>query len=197
MAADPGRPAARAAVVSQNTGVVSQETPGRQPRSRNARSDMIACMSAEAAPPEFTAELSGLIDRDARVERVCTGSQFTEGPIWNPREQCLYFSDIPASIRYRWNAADGVSEARNPTNRANGMTYDGAGNLYICEHNTSSLVRESPSGGRHIVASHWKGRQLNSPNDVVVRSDDSVYFSDPSYGRLAEVGIARPQDLAF
>jgi gluconolactonase len=138
-----------------------------------------------------------LIAEDAPVEQLCTGFQFVEGPLWNPREQCLYFSDIPASIRYRWSPADGVSEARNPTHRANGMTYDGAGNLYICEHNTSSLARETPAGDRQVVASHWQGKELNSPNDVVVRSDNSVYFSDPSYGRLAAVGIERAQELAF
>jgi gluconolactonase len=138
-----------------------------------------------------------LIDAEPAVEQVCTGFQFVEGPIWNAREQCLYFSDIPASIRYRWSADGGVSEARNPTNRANGMSYDGAGNLYICEHNSSSLVRESPSGERTVVASHWQGKELNSPNDVVVRSDGSIYFSDPAYGRLAAVGIERAQELGF
>jgi gluconolactonase len=139
-----------------------------------------------------------LIAEGAAVEKLCTGFQFVEGPIWNPREQCLYFSDIPASIRYRWApGSDTATEARNPSNRANGMTYDGALNLYICEHNTSSLIRESPAGERQVVASHWRGKQLNSPNDVIVRSDNSVYFSDPSYGRLAAVGIERAQDLSF
>jgi len=142
-------------------------------------------------------ELTELIDEAAPVEQLCTGFQFVEGPIWNPKEQCLYFSDIPANIRYRWSPDTGATEARNPSNRGNGMTYDGAGNLYICEHNTSMLIRETPSGERTIVASHWQGKELNSPNDVVVRSDYSVYFSDPSYGRLAAVGIERQQDLAF
>ena len=92
-----------------------------------------------------------LVDEAAFPERLCTGFQFVEGPIWNPKEQCLYFSDIPAGIRYRWHPDTGATEARNPSNRANGMTYDGAGNLYICEHNTSMLIRETPSGERHVV----------------------------------------------
>jgi gluconolactonase len=142
--------------------------------------------------------LFDLIDEGALVEKLCTGFQFVEGPIWNPKEQCLYFSDIPAGIRYRWVPGGEVAtEARNPTHRANGMTCDGELNLYICEHNTSSLVRESPAGDRHVIASHWQGKELNSPNDVVVRSDNTVYFSDPSYGRLAAVGLERAQDLAF
>lgn len=85
-----------------------------------------------------------LIDGDAPVELLCTGFTFTEGPIWNPREACLYFSDMPADVRRRWREPDGVTEIRRPSNKCNGMTYDGAGNLYVCEHATSRLVRETP-----------------------------------------------------
>jgi gluconolactonase len=150
-------------------------------------------MPVEANSPA----LLELVDEASPVEKLCTGFEFVEGPIWNAKEQCLYFSDIPASIRYRWHPSSGATVARKPSNRGNGMTYDGAGNLYICEHNTSMLMRETPSGERHVVASHWQGKELNSPNDVVVRSDDSAYFSDPAYGRLAAVGIERPQELNF
>ena len=121
-------------------------------------------------------ELLKLIDKDAVVEKLCTGFWFTEGPIWNPKEQCLYFSDMPGDVRRRWSAADGVKEVRKPSNKCNGMTYDGAGNLYVCEHVTSSLVMETPSGERKVLASHWQGKELNSPNDVVVRSDNTAVF---------------------
>src|SRR4026209_1021386 len=114
-------------------------------------------------------ELLRLIDRDAPVEQVCTGFRFSEGPIWNPKEQCLYFSDMPSDIRRRWSAQGGVVEVRNPSNKCNGMTYDDAGNLYVCEQVTSSLVMETP-GEPKVVASHWQGKELNSPNDVVLRS---------------------------
>jgi gluconolactonase len=77
------------------------------------------------------------------------------------------------------------------------MTYDAAGNLYVCEHVTSSLVMETPSGERKVLASHWQGKELNSPNDVVLRSDKSIYFSDPSYGRMPVFGLERKQDLGF
>ena len=138
-----------------------------------------------------------LIDRDAVVERICTGFQFTEGPIWDPREQCLYFSDMPGDVRRRWSARDGVREVRNPSNKCNGMTYDGAGNRYVCEHTTSMLVKETASGEREVLASHWKGKELNSPNDVVVRSDGTVYFSDPTYGRMPGFGVEREPELGF
>lgn len=145
----------------------------------------------------IAAEMAELIDRDAAVEKLCTGFKFTEGPIWNPREQCLYFSDMPGDVRRRWSEADGVVEVRRPSNKCNGMTYDGAGSLYVCEHATSSLVRETPDGAREVLASHWQGKALNSPNDVVTRSDGSAYFSDPSYGRMPVFGVERPQELDF
>ncbi len=146
--------------------------------------------------------LPELVDEATPVEQLCTGFQFVEGPIWNPKEQCLYFSDIPAGIRYRWSPSSGTTtgvtrSAQSQQSRQQRHDCDGAGNLYICEHNTSMLIRESPTGERRIMASHWQGKELNSPNDVVVRSDNSIYFSDPSYGRLAAVGIERAQDLAF
>ena len=138
-----------------------------------------------------------LVDRDAEVERLATGFTFTEGPVWSPREECVYFSDMPADVRRRWSATGGVVEVMKPANKCNGMTYDGEGNLIVCEHWTSSVVRERPGGEREPIASHYAGRELNSPNDVVVRSDGSVYFSDPTYGRMPGFGNPRDQDLDF
>jgi gluconolactonase len=141
--------------------------------------------------------LLDLVAEDAAVEQICTGFQFTEGPIWHPVEQCLYFSDIPADIRRRWSAADGVSEVRSPNDKGNGMTLDADLNLYICEHVTSALIRETPSGERQVLASHYDGKELNSPNDIIVKSDGSIYFSDPSFGRMEYYGVPREQDLDF
>lgn len=138
-----------------------------------------------------------LVAADAAVEQVCTGFKFSEGPIWNPKEQCLYFSDMPGDVRRRWTQKDGVVEVRNPSNKCNGMTYDASGNLYVCEHVTSSVVKETPAGERKVIASHWQGKELNSPNDVVLRSDGTVYFTDPTYGRMPGFGLERKQDLDF
>lgn len=142
-------------------------------------------------------DLLRLVERQAQVEQLCTGFRFAEGPIWNQAEQCLYFSDMPGDVRRRWSAKDGVVEVRNPSNKCNGMTYDAAGNLYVCEHVTSSLVVERPDGTRQVLATHWQGKELNSPNDVVVRSDGSIYFTDPTYGRMPVFGLERKQDLDF
>jgi gluconolactonase len=77
------------------------------------------------------------------------------------------------------------------------MTYDGAGNLFVCEHASSALVMETPAGKREVLATHWQGKRLNSPNDVVVRSDGIIYFTDPTYGRMPVFGVERPQELEF
>jgi gluconolactonase len=140
-----------------------------------------------------------LVDPDAEVEQLGTGFWFTEGPIWNP-DGFLLFSDMPGDTRRRWDEAGGVREVAKPSNKGNGMTLDADGRLLVCEHATSSLVRMDPDGtgsGREVLASHYQGRELNSPNDVIVKSDGSILFSDPTYGRAPVYGVERDQDLDF
>ena len=141
--------------------------------------------------------LASLIDPDAALTCLGSGYEFTEGPVWSAVEECLYFSDMPGDIRRRWSEKGGVVEVRNPSNKCNGMTYDAAGNLYVCEHATSKLIMETAAGERRVLASHWQGKELNSPNDVVLRSDRMIYFSDPIYGRVPVFGIERSQELNF
>jgi gluconolactonase len=143
--------------------------------------------------------MSELVAADAELERLGTGFTFTEGPLWNP-EGFLLFSDMPGDVRRRWTADEGVTEVANPSNKGNGMTFDLDGRLVVCEHVTSSVVRMDPSGtgdGREVIATHYEGKELNSPNDVVVKSDGAIYFTDPTYGRMPGFGIEREQDLAF
>src|SRR5919108_6344545 len=140
-----------------------------------------------------------LVDEDAELERLGTGFTFTEGPIWNP-DGFLLFSDMPGDTRRRWDEQGGVREVAKPSNKGNGMTLDADGRLLVCEHATSSLVRMDPDGtgsGREVVASHYQGRELNSPNDVILKRDGSIYFSDPTYGRMPVFGVERDQDLDF
>jgi gluconolactonase len=138
-----------------------------------------------------------LIDLYAPVGQAGTGFTFTEGPIWHPRDHYLLFSDMPADVRRRWDARSGTREVMRPSNKCNGMTYDADLNLIVCEHATSSLVRERPDGRREVIASHYQSVELNSPNDVVVHSDGSIYFSDPWYGRMPVYGVERPRMLGF
>jgi gluconolactonase len=145
-------------------------------------------------------KLFDLVDREARVEKLATGFTFTEGPLWNKERRHLLFSDMPADIRRRWSEDEGVVEVANPSNKGNGMTYDANGRLLVCEHVTSSLVRMDPDGtgsGREVLASHYEGQELNSPNDVIVADDGSIYFSDPWYGRMPVFGIERERELGF
>jgi gluconolactonase len=138
-----------------------------------------------------------LVAEDARVERVASGFAFVEGPVWHPVHHRLLFSDIPASTRYGYTAGDGVALESRATNRANGLTLDANLDLLACEHATSSLVRLRGDGTRQTLASHFEGRELNSPNDVCVRGDGSIYFTDPLYGRYAAHGVERDPELGF
>jgi gluconolactonase len=137
-----------------------------------------------------------LIDLWTPVRQIGSGFQFTEGPVWHPRENYLLFSDMPGDIRRRYDRS-GIQTAMQPANKCNGMTYDADLNRIVCEHSTSTVVRERPDGRRETIASHFEGRELNSPNDVVVKSDGAIYFSDPWYGRMPVYGVERPRQLGF
>jgi len=141
-------------------------------------------------------KLRQLVDEGAEVEQVATGFTFTEGPIWMS-DGSLHFSDMPGDKRRRWHPFEGVEVLRDPSNKCNGMTLDNDGNLIVCEHVTSSVVREHPDGRRDTLACHWGGSYLNSPNDVIVASDGSVIFTDPTFGRMPGFGVERAQELEF
>jgi len=150
-------------------------------------------MAHEALRPEFRK----LIDEAAPLRRIGSGFTFTEGPIWHPVEQHLLFSDMPGDVRRRWDEISGVSEVMRPSNKGNGMTYDSRLNLLVCEHSTSSVARFGPDGRREVLASHFEGKELNSPNDLCVASDGSIYFTDPWYGRMEGFGVERPRELGW
>ena len=138
-----------------------------------------------------------ILPGNVELETVATGFEFTEGPIWHPYDKHLTFSDIVGDTMYRWDRANGVRVFRKPSHKANGNTYDLQGRLLTCEHATSRVTRTELDGTVVILASHYNGKELNSPNDIVVKSDGAIYFSDPVYGRRERVGILRPQDLNF
>src|ERR1700690_2640570 len=139
-----------------------------------------------------------LLAEGSGVESLATGFTFTEGPIWHPTEHHLLFSDMPGDVRRKYTPSGGaVVEVMRPANKCNGMTYDHDLNLLVCEHVSSSLVRERPDGVRETLAYHYEGSYLNSPNDVCVRSDRSIYFSDPWYGRFPGFGIQRERELGW
>ena len=134
---------------------------------------------------------------DAPVERLGTGFIFSEGPLWHPHEQTLIFSDMPGDTRRKYTPGQGISVLEKPSNKGNGMTYDADLNLLICEHSTSSVVRILTDGTRETLCTHFEGKELNSPNDIVVGNDGSIYFTDPTYGRLEGFGVPRPLHQGF
>jgi gluconolactonase len=145
-------------------------------------------------------KLGRLVDENVDVGQLGTGFTFTEGPIWNPDGQFLLFSDMPADTRRRWDEQGGVQVVASPSNKGNGMTLDANGRLIVCEHSRSSLVHMDTDGtgsGREVLASHYEGKELNSPNDVVVHSDGSIWFSDPWYGRMPVFGVERERELGW
>jgi gluconolactonase len=136
-----------------------------------------------------------------RVEKLWTGSRWAEGPAWFGGGRYLLWSDIPNDRVLRWDETDGsVSVFQQPSNNANGHTVDGQGRLVSCEHRGRCISRTEHDGSRTVIASHHEGRRFNSPNDVIVKSDGTIWFSDPSYGidsdyegdqSLSEMGVQR------
>lgn len=143
-----------------------------------------------------TLRLADLIAADAPLTCLGSGYEFTEGPVWSPADDCLYFSDIPGDARWRWSESGGCELVERPTFKGNGMALDMDGSVLVCEQVSSCLVRLPRGGGRELVAYHFGGAYLNSPNDVVVRgADGSIYFTDPDYGRWNDwIGQERSRD---
>lgn len=134
---------------------------------------------------------------DDPLRRVVTGFRFLEGPVWHPVERSLVFSDIPAARMSRLSAGGALSVLRDPSRMANGNAYDRQGRLLTCEHATSRVVRQEADGSLVTLVDRFQGRELNSPNDVVVAGDGTIYFTDPAYGRAAPYGVPRSRELPF
>jgi gluconolactonase len=143
-------------------------------------------------------ELSGLINKDAKIEIIAEGFQFTEGPLWFDKEKMLLFSDVPANTIYKWTEAKGKEVYLTPsgytgtTKRAgfmgsNGLLLANDGKLLICQHGDRRIARmdaplSSPRPKYITVAGKYSGKQLNSPNDLYLTAGGDLYFTDPSYG---------------
>ena len=135
----------------------------------------------------------GLVQANASIKRLWIGAQWAEGPAWNSQGRFLLFSDIPTNRQFRWLEDDGrVSVFRSPSNYSNGNTFDHQGRQLSCEHATRRVVRYEHDGSVTVIAESYQGKRLNSPNDLVVHKDGSVWFSDPPYGaQIYEGGASR------
>ena len=132
-----------------------------------------------------------ILGAESPFEQLATGFVFTEGALWHPAESALYFSDIIGNRMLRWSAVEGIGTFREPSHMANGNAWDLQGRLLTCEHATSRVTRTEADGQVTVLASHHDGRELNSPNDIVVARDGAIYFTDPIFGRRLPYGIAR------
>lgn len=135
---------------------------------------LLVCVSAQAQ--DFS---------NIKVEKVSAGHQFTEGPAWS-REGFLLFSDVPADKIHRLVPGKGVDVFREDSHGANGNTFDTRGRLYTCESRTRRVTRTDKNGKIEVLAERWQGKRLNAQNDIVVRRDGHIYFTDPAFGNQAD-----------
>ena len=123
----------------------------------------------------------------AAVERLSTGMRWAEGPVWFGDARCLIWSDIPNDRMLRWDEETGATTIfRKPSHYANGNTRDRQGRLVTCEHHGRRVSRTEYDGQITVLIDRFDGKRLNSPNDVVVKSDDSIWFTDPPFGLLGD-----------
>lgn len=122
----------------------------------------------------------------AEVEELYSGCRWSEGPVWFNEHSSLIWSDIPNRRLLRWIEGHGVSVFRTETNFLNGNTRDRQGRLVSCEHGGRRVIRTEPNGSITVIADSHQGRKLNSPNDVVVKSDGTIWFTDPDYGIMSD-----------
>ena len=138
---------------------------------------------------------AGYVIGNAPVKCLATGFDWVEGPVWFGDAGCLLFSDIPNNRILRWTE-DGVTIYRSPSHYANGHTRDLQGRLISCEHGTRRVTRTEWDGALTVVAERYHGKRLNSPNDVVVSRDGSIWFTDPHYGIITDYeGYRAEQEL--
>jgi gluconolactonase len=132
----------------------------------------------------------------AKVERIATGLRWSEGPVWFGDGRYLLWSDIPNNRIMKWEEETGaVSVFRKPSHNSNGNTRDRQGRLVTCEHESRRVTRTEYDGSITVIADQFEGKPLNSPNDVVCKTDGSIWFTDPPFGILGyyEGQIAKPQ----
>jgi gluconolactonase len=149
--------------------------------------------SFEIIDPSFARYAPG----NVHLEQLATGCRWSEGPVYLPAGRYVLWSDIPNNRVMRWDETDGsVSVFQSPSGNANGHTLDRQGRVISCEHSGRCVSRIEHDGSRTVLASHFNGQRLNSPNDVVVKSDDSIWFTDPTYGIDSDYeGDAAPSEI--
>lgn len=133
----------------------------------------------------FDSSMGALLLPDSKLIKHCTGCIWSEGPVYFAEGDYLLWSDIPNNRMMRWSDADGLSVFREPANFTNGHTRDLQGRLVSCEHGGRRISRTEEDGSITVLVDNYQGKKLNSPNDLVVKSDGTIWFTDPPYGILS------------
>jgi gluconolactonase len=143
-------------------------------------------------------EFRKILAPDSKLIKLAGGMHFTEGPVWVEKGRYLLFSDIPANQVKRWSKDQGLGTWLEPSHHSNGHTLDRQGNLISCEHSARRVTWMTLGGKRtvKVLASEFQGKKLNSPNDAVVKSDGTIWFTDPPYGIDAQL-IEQPKNYVF
>jgi len=148
--------------------------------------------------PNMNAKFHRIVPENLVFEKLASGFQFIEGPIWVAQGEYLIFSDIYGNEMKKWSPKEGLTIFRSPSSKANGNALDKQGRIVTCEHLNRRVSRTELDGTIVPLASHYDGKKLNSPNDVVIKSDGNIYFTDPPSGIQSDkAGEIRPKELDF
>lgn len=147
----------------------------------NHKSMLLTILMALTTSVAQADDEKSLVEPGAKVKRLADGMKFTEGPVWLPKEKKLVFSDIPNSKLMQWSEEDGLSVFRE-SEQANGNILDLEGRIISCQHGARNVIRIEADGSTTVLADRFEGKRFNSPNDVAVRSDGTLWFTDPPWG---------------
>lgn len=140
--------------------------------------------------------MEGLLAPNSKLERLSTGSKWAEGPVYFHEDDSLLWSDVPNNRMFKWTRRDGTRIFRSPSQFANGNCRDLQGRLVTCEHLGRRISCTEPDGNVITLVGHFEGKRLNSPNDVTVKSDGTIWFSDPDYGIMSNrEGYMAPSEI--
>jgi len=160
-----------------------------------AHSMAIACLAIGLSTSiQANASLDDIIAPGTKVAKLGSEMKFTEGPVWIPQQQRLVWSDIPNSRQMQWTAKDGISEWRK-VESSNGNLLDLAGNLLSCQHTGRNLISTSPDGKISVLVDSFEGKKFNSPNDLAIKSDGTIWFTDPTYGLRGKPGEIKERNV--
>lgn len=150
---------------------------------------MTACKIRAKRPPQETMTIdnqntgiAGVLAANTQLIELANGMLFGEGLVWDKQHQQLIFSDTGANEHKSWSETKGLQTYRKPSYQPNGNVFDAAGNLYTCEHESRAISITDKDGQRTILCDRFQGRQFNSPNDLEIKSDGTIWFTDPPYG---------------